>query len=366
MNDELLYRIALTLISGIGDVHAKTLIDQLGDARTVFKTKKNKLELIEGIGSVRAKNICQFSRFGEAEDEIRFIEKYRIDPIFITDSKYPTRLLHCYDSPVLLYYRGNADLNADKIVSIVGTRNNSEYGRDITEKFISELAAQQVLVCSGLAFGIDSIAHKAALKNDLCTVGVLAHGLDMIYPGQNKSLAKQMTAHGGLLTDFRSNTNPDKQNFPRRNRIVAGVCDALVVMESSKKGGSLITADLAGSYNREVFAFPGKVTDVKSEGCNLLVRQNKASLITSAKDLVENMRWNDDKKPTIKKQRQLFIELSPEEKIIVNILQLQEMMHTDELRFKSGLTSGAMATALLGLEMQHIIISLPGKMYKLF
>jgi len=199
--------------------------------------------------------------------------------------------LSAYDSPALLYYRGNADLNTSKVVSIVGTRSNSEYGKSVCEKLIEELAAQNVLIASGLAFGIDTIAHKAALKNNLPTVGVLAHGLDRIYPTQNKNLARQMTEQGGLLTDFISNTNPDKQNFPKRNRIVAGMCDAIIVIESGKKGGSLITAELANGYNKDVFAIPGKTTDSKSEGCNYLIRQNKASLITAAADLVELMNW---------------------------------------------------------------------------
>ncbi len=364
MTNDLLYQIALTLVPNIGDVHAKALINIYGDAQSVFKARKKELESIEGIGTVRAKSIKDFINFASSENEIKFIEQYKITPLFITDKKYPQRLLNCYDSPSLLYYRGNADLNTSKIISFVGTRNNSEYGKAVCEKLIEELAEQNILVTSGLAFGIDTIAHKAAIKNNLATVGVLAHGLDRIYPTQNKALAKQMTEQGGLLTDFISNTNPDKQNFPKRNRIVAGMCDALVVIESGKKGGSLITAELANGYNKDVFAIPGKTTDTRSEGCNYIIKQNKASLITSAADIIEGMNWAPKEKAR-KKQRELFIELTPDEKIISDILQQQESIHIDELYFKSGLSSSSAAQALLMLEMQGVVASLPGKVYRL-
>ena len=365
MHNDLLYQIALTLIPNIGDVHAKALVNIYGDAQSIFKAKKKELDNIEGIGTVRAKSIKEFTDFSSSEAELKFIEKYKITPLFINAENYPKRLLNCYDSPALLYYRGNADLNTSKIISIVGTRNNSDYGKMVCEKFIEELQAESILVVSGLAFGIDTIAHKAALKNNLQTVAVLAHGLDRIYPQQNKVLAKQITEQGGLLTDFISNTNPDKQNFPKRNRIVAGICDAVIVMESSKKGGSLITAELGNGYNKDVFAIPGRVNDSKSEGCNYLIKNNKAALINSARDFLEMMNWISTPKQTVKKQRELFIELLPDEKIVVDILQQQENIQIDELYFKSGLSSSAVATALLMLEMQGVVVSLPGKVYKL-
>ena len=272
--------------------------------------------------------------------------------------------MNCYDSPTLLYYKGNADLNASKIISIVGTRNNSDYGKVTCENLLQDLAEEDVLVISGLAFGIDTIAHKASLKNKLKTVGVLAHGLDKIYPAQNKSLAKEMLTHGGLLTDFRSGTKPDRQNFPSRNRIVAGICDALIVIESSIKGGSLISAELANSYNKDVFAIPGRVNDSRSEGCNYLIKNNKSLLITCADDLLHIMNWKEAPKK-IKKQRELFIELTPEEKIITDILSQRESIQIDELYFKSGLSSSAAANALLMLEMQGVVSCLPGKIFKL-
>ena len=364
MQSDLLHQIALTLVPNIGDVRAKALIETFGNAETVFKTPKKHLEAIDGIGTIAANSIKNFTDFKVCEDEINFIEKNKIIPLFIADEQYPQRLLNCYDSPTLLYYKGNADLNSTKIVSVVGTRNNSDYGKTVCENLMQDLSDQNVLVISGLAFGIDSIAHKAALKNKLKTVGVVAHGLDKIYPAQNKSLAKEMLSHGGLLTDFMSGTNPDRQNFPRRNRIVAGICDALVVIESSKKGGSLITAELANSYNKDVFAIPGRVSDLRSEGCNYLIKNNKSLLITSADDLLHIMNWKDEPKK-VKKQRELFIELTPDEKIITDILAQQESIQIDQLYFKSGLSSSAVANALLMLEMQGVVTMMPGKVFKL-
>jgi DNA processing protein len=365
MSNDLLYQIALTLVPNIGDIHAKALINTFGDAQSIFKAKKSVLENMEGIGTVRAGSIKAFRDFTSSEAEIKFVEKYKITPLFITDKNYPRRLLNCYDSPSLLYYRGTADLNSTKIISIVGTRNHSDYGKTICEKLVEELQHENILIVSGLAFGIDTIAHKTAIKNNLATVGVLAHGLDRIYPVQNKTLAKQMTEQGGLLTEFLSETNPDKQNFPKRNRIVAGLCDALVVIESGKKGGSLITAELANGYNKDVFAMPGKTTDTKSEGCNYLIKNNKASLIENAGDLLEMMNWKPVTKPAHKKQRELFIEFTPDEKVVVDILQQQDTIQIDQLYFKSGLSSSAMAAALLMLEMNGVVTSLPGKVYKM-
>ncbi|RYY44405.1 MAG: DNA-protecting protein DprA [Chitinophagaceae bacterium] len=364
MNNDLFYQIALTRVPHIGDIHAKALVGIYGDAAKIFKAPKKELEKIEGIGTVRAASLKKFDDFKPGETEIAFIEKYKIQPLFITDENYPRRLLNCYDSPVLLYYRGNANLNADKIVAVVGTRNHTDYGRQVCEKIVEELSAEKLLIVSGLAFGIDTIAHKAALRNQLPTVGVLAHGLDRIYPGQNKGLAKEMTANGGLLTDFRSGMNPDKGNFPRRNRIVAGICDALLVVESSKKGGSLITAELGNGYNKDVFAVPGRTIDSKSEGCNYLIQHNKASLVTSASDLLTLMNWKAAPKKRVQ-QKELFIELSPDEKKIIHILQNCEQCGIDELYQKAALSGSSMAAALLSLEMQGVIRSLPGKLYKL-
>lgn len=365
MSEQLLYQIALTLIPNIGAVQAKILLEHYGDAESIFKAKLKDLEKLEGIGSVRAKWIKTFEDFSLAEAEIAFIEKYKITPLFILDDNYPQRLLHCYDAPTVLYYRGSADLNNAKVISIIGTRSNTDYGKQFTDELIAALQPLHVLVVSGLAYGIDAIAHKAAVQENLSTVGVLAHGLDTIYPATHKKLAKEMLLHnGGLLTEFISNTKPGKHNFPRRNRIVAGMADCTVVIETAAKGGSMITAELANGYNRDVFALPGKVFDNKSEGCNQLIKNNKAILLTDAAQLMDVMGWVD-RKVTPKPQKELFITLTPDEKLIVDILKQQETTHIDEVFLKSGLNSSLVASAMLSLELQQVIISLPGKMYRL-
>lgn len=364
MTDELLYQVALTMVPNIGDVFSKTLITQFGSASEVFSASKKQLQQIEGMGKVKIDSLIYFNEFEKAKEEIGFLKKYGIRPLFITDPDYPQRLLNCYDSPVMLYYKGNADLNSEKIAAIVGTRNQSEYGKNMCEKIVEELCAENVLIISGLAFGIDTIAHRAALKSGAQTVGVLAHGLDRVYPAENKNLAKQMISNGGLLTEFQTGVIPDRQNFPSRNRIVAGMSDCVLVVESGIKGGSLITAELANGYNKDVFALPGRTSDSKSEGCNYAIKTNKAALITCGDDILLGMGWKKTKKQ-VKKQRQLFIELTPEEKCIVEILQSQGQQQIDELYLKSKLSGSAVAQALLMLEMQGVVNTLPGKRYEM-
>jgi DNA processing protein len=367
ITNELLYQLALTEVPNIGCIRAKILIAEIGSAEKIFKTKPGLLEKIEGIGSIPAYAIKSFTDFSKAEEEIKFIEKYKITPLFLTDKNYPKRLLNCYDSPTLLFYKGDADLNTSKIIAVIGTRSHTDYARQQTEKLIKELNEQNVLVVSGMAYGVDALAHKAALKNDLPTVGVLAHGLDLIYPYDHSNLAKDMLkSGGGLLTEFRSNTKPDKHNFPTRNRIVAGISDATIVIETGIKGGSMITAELANGYNKDVFAYPGKVSDTKSAGCNYLIKTNKAMLLTDAQELIEVMGWEEkSRKSGVRSQKELFIELSKDEKIIVDILKEKESVHIDDLNFHSGLSSSATAAAILNLELQSVVISLPGKVYKL-
>ncbi|MBV4358164.1 DNA-processing protein DprA [Pinibacter aurantiacus] len=362
MND-LLHKIALTQVPLIGSVHAKILLEHFETAEEIFKAKKSSLELIEGIGSIKASNIKGFKNFTSIENEIAFIEKNNIQPLFFTDNNYPKRLRNCYDPPTMLYYCGTADLNASKIIAVIGTRSHSEYGRQLTEKLVNDLAAQNVVIASGMAFGIDGVAHKAALKNGLPTIGVLAHGLDIIYPPEHSGLAKEMTSNnGGLLTEFPSCTKPDKHNFPIRNRIVAGMSDATIVIETNIKGGSMITANLAYGYNRDVLAFPGRTTDNRSSGCIKLIKEKKASLITGADDVLEALGWKEATR-TRKPQRELFIDFSPEEKIILDLLGAKDATHIDELNLKSNLSSGAIAAAILNLELQNVVSSLPGKMY---
>lgn len=367
MPEDILYQVALTLIPNIGPVQAKILLQHC-EPEEIFHAKKHFLEKIDGIGPVRAASICGFKDFSKAEEEIRFIEKYKIKPLFLTNKDYPRRLLNCYDSPTLLYYRGEANLNVQQVVAIIGTRNNTDYAKYVTDKLVKELAEQKIVIVSGLAFGVDAIAHKAAVRNETPTIGVLAHGLDHVYPSANTALAKDMINHGGgLLTEFRSKTKPDKHNFPGRNRIVAGMSDATIVIETDVRGGSMITAELANGYNRDVFAYPGKVTDTKSAGCNYLIKSNKAMLLTDTEQFLQAMGWAKKKsqKASAKKQRELFIELTAEEKTVISLLKLKETAHIDEINGQCGLSSSAIAAAILNLELQNVVVSLPGKLYRL-
>jgi DNA processing protein len=362
---ELLYQLALTLVPNIGDVHARFLLEHYGFAEAVFKAKKSELESLEGIGSVRAKSIRSFKDFGAAESEIHFIEKYGIRTLAITESSYPQRLLNCADAPSLLFYKGSADLNASRIVGIVGTRSNTDYGKTVTEKLVRDLAEHDVLIASGLAFGIDACAHKAALQHNLSTVGVVGHGLASIYPAEHAGLAKEMIrADGGVLSEFFSSTKPDKHNFPLRNRLVAGLCDAIVVVETGIKGGSMITAGLADGYNRDVFAVPGRTIDKASTGCNHLIKHQKAVLLTDADSLLEVMGWKSKAKP-LKNQRQLFHDLSKEDQALLKMFESEHKLHIDVLNLQSGLSCSTVAASLLSLELQGIVESLPGKQYRM-
>ena len=296
MNQELYYQLALNQVPHIGSVQAKILLQEFGNASALFKATQQELEKIEGIGPVRAKSIKAFSDFPKVETEIHFIEKYKIKPLFLTDQGYPHRLLSCKDGPVLLFYKGHADLNAPKIVGIVGTRNNTAYGETVTAELVKGLACPGLVVISGLATGIDTIAHQAALENNIPTVGVVGHGLDRIYPSVNRSLAINMIKNkGGLLSEFFSGTRPDKHHFPMRNRIVGGLCDATVIVEAGINGGSLITAKKALAYQRHVFAVPGRTSDSKSAGCNFLIKHNRATLLNNADDLITAMNWGSQK-----------------------------------------------------------------------
>lgn len=365
-NEDLVYQIALTMVPNIGPVQAKILAEHFGSAQAIFKASFEELSSVENIGTVRAGSITAFGGFTAAAQQIPFLEKYKIQPLFLTSPGYPQRLLHCNDAPTLLYYRGNADLNTARVISVIGTRGCTHYGKQITEKLMADLAGANLLVVSGLALGIDALAHKAAITNRLPTVGVLAHGLDTIYPHQHKTLAKEMTEQGGLLTEFGQGVQPDKHNFPKRNRIVAGMADATVVIETGIKGGSIITAELAYSYNREVLAFPGKATDAKSAGCNHLIKNNKAILLTDAQQLLDTLGWETAATATGTPQPEFNLNsLTAEEQAIVNICRNKESTHIEELYSQSGLSSGAVATALLQLELQGILVAQAGKNYHL-
>ena len=365
MYPDLIFQLALARIPLIGPVQARILSDCFENAEAIFKAKRHLLEKIEGIGSVRAGNIRSFQDFRQFEKEIAFIEKNQITPLFLKDQAYPQRLLHCYDPPTLLFYKGKANLNASKMIAVIGTRNCSDYGKKFVQTLSETLAQQKATVVSGLALGIDAAAHKAALKNNHTTIGVLAHGLDKIYPYTHKSLANEMLMNnGGLLTEYSSGFGPERHHFPTRNRIVAGICDAVIVVETGLRGGSMITAEMAYSYNRDVLALPGRSTDAKSAGCNHLIKQQKAMMITGGEDLIRMMNW-DIKKSTSQIQRTLFVTLTEDEQKIASALEGKEQMHIDELYRSSGLSSSMVAAAILSLELQGLVQALPGKCYRL-
>lgn len=368
MNYQLLqYQIALTHLSEIGSVTAKNLVSQCGGVKEIFTAKKHTLEKIMGIGKVRAEAILHSKdeALKIADAEIKFIEKNNLTPLFYTDDNFPKRLLQCADSPVMLYYKGNADLNARKIISIVGTRKVTEYGKEQCEKIIEQLAAYHPLIISGLAFGVDIAAHKAALKNNLETVGVVANGMDKMYPSQHIKYIKQMVESGGVLTEYGFGEIANKENFPQRNRIVAGMCDALILIETAIKGGAMITAKLADSYNRDVFALPGRVGDTYSEGCNYLIKNNQATLIENADDIIKQMMWDVELQKPSPKQTLLFVDLSDDEKIVVEVLQKQALLSIDEIVIQTNLSQTVIAGLLLNLELKGAVKALPGKMFKL-
>ncbi|MBQ6084587.1 MAG: DNA-processing protein DprA [Bacteroidales bacterium] len=363
MTNQKLYEIALTLVPGIGDVNGKKLVAYCGGAEAVFCEKKKALSQIPGVGDFTIKSIVNQDVMKRAEEEMCFIDKNGIKALFYLDQDYPKRLQHCHDSPMMLYYKGAADLNVSKVVGVVGTRNVTDYGRYVAEKIIEDLSSDNVLIISGLAYGVDSVAHRAALKYDLATVGVLGHGMQTIYPAENRKLSINMLEKGGVLTEFVSGTKPDKENFPKRNRIVAGMVDCLVVVESAVKGGAMITAEIANSYDREVFAIPGRVGDIYSEGCNQLIKINKANLLTTAADIRYVMRWDVDNK-VIPKQLRMFRDFSEDEQKVMDVFAGNNLVHLDDIIVGTDLSPSKIASVLLSLEFDGVLTALPGKRYQ--
>ena len=367
--EEQIYSIALTMVPGIGHIGAKHLIDGMGNAVDVFRLRKEISERIPEVSQRVIEALDCPQAVLRAEQEYEFIRKNRISCLSFHDEAYPSRLRECEDAPVVLFFKGNADLNSLHILNMVGTRNATDYGTQICASFLRDLKAvcPDVLVVSGLAYGIDIHAHREALANELPTVGVLAHGLDRIYPHVHRKTAVDMLEKGGLLTEFLSGTNPDRHNFISRNRIVAGMCDATIVIESAEKGGSLITAELAEGYHRDCFAFPGRMSDEYSKGCNRLIRDNKASLLLSAEDFVQAMGWNMQTtlSEKVSVQRSLFIELSEEEQKIVAILEKLGNLQINSLVVEADIPVNKMTALLFELEMKGVIRVLAGGMYQL-
>lgn len=367
--EEQIYSIALTMVPGIGHIGAKHLIGGMGNAVDVFRLRKEIPERIPEVSQRVIEALDCPQAVLRAEQEYEFIRKNRISCLSFHDEAYPSRLRECEDAPVVLFFKGNADLNSLHILNMVGTRNATDYGTQICASFLRDLKAlcSDVLVVSGLAYGIDIHAHREALANELPTVGVLAHGLDRIYPHVHRKTAVDMLEKGGLLTEFLSGTNPDRHNFISRNRIVAGMCDATIVIESAEKGGSLITAELAEGYHRDCFAFPGRMSDEYSKGCNRLIRDNKASLLLSAEDFVQAMGWNMQTtlSEKVSVQRSLFIELSEEEQKIVAILEKLGNLQINSLVVEADIPVNKMTALLFELEMKGVIRVLAGGMYQL-
>ncbi|OFX88237.1 MAG: DNA protecting protein DprA [Bacteroidetes bacterium GWF2_33_16] len=367
MNTELKYKIALSLIPKIGHVTAKKLIAYVGSIEGIFFESKKNLLKIPGIGEILAQSIIGSNVLPRAEEEIEFIKNKNIHVFFYLDKEYPERLRHCDDAPILIYTLGNTSLNWPKMVSIVGTRKATSEGVAFCNKLIKDLAERghDPVIVSGLAYGIDAAAHNAALENNLKTFAVLGHGFDIIYPASHKPLAKKIIEKGLLITDFTSKTMRDRNNFIKRNRIIAGLSDATIVIESGEGGGSLITADLANSYNRDVFAVPGRVSDQFSRGCNQLIKTNKAAMLENIEDLEYFMGWEVKNSKAEAVQRDLFFELSDDEKNIAAILRTENELTIDVICLKASMPTSKVSPILLNLEFAGIVKAIPGKKYKL-
>ena len=363
--ENLQYQIALTLIPKIGDVLIRQLISYCGGAEQVFKTPVAKLLKIPNIGKTLAQNLQDKSVLDKASKIIEEAEKQQVALLFYTDKNYPNRLKQLYDAPVLLYYKGKADLNHTKTVAIVGTRQSTEYGKNVTEEIIEDLKPFNPLVISGLAYGIDIIAHKACLKNAVPTLGVMASGIDLIYPYQHKNVSIQMQETGGIITEQTFEIQPDPRFFPQRNRIIAGMADVTIVVEAAAKGGALITAEYANNYHRDVFAVPGQLGKSFSEGCNKLIKERKAEIYTSIQDVIETLNWDlvgHEKNQVIKQTLDLSA-FTEEESQIMALLHKNQVMEIDEIAWQSQIHIAKLSSLLLNLEFQGVLKSLPGKKY---
>ena len=360
---ELFHLLALQQIEGVGDIMAKKLINHCGSAEAVFKSKISQIAAIDGIGSILIQNLKSKSVFEKAEQELQFIKSNEINVAYFQDEDYPDRLKHCIDGPVLLFTSGNIDLKNKKIISIVGTRQITSYGMEFCRKLIEDIAPLNPVIVSGFAYGVDIFAHQLAMENDLQTIGVVAHGLNQIYPKTHKKYVAKMEQSGGFMTEFWSSSNPEKENFVRRNRIVAGISEATIVIESAERGGSLITANFANDYNRDVFAVPGRTTDKYSQGCNNLIKIQKANVLTSAADLVYILNWDIESKAK-PVQKQLFVTLEPEEQKVYDYLLKNGKELMDIIALRCDFPIYKISGMLLNMELKGVIRPLPGKLFE--
>ena len=373
MNEqEVYYTIALTRMTGFNFQTALRLYQELGGGQAVYEHRLDIKDVLPECTDRLAESLKDWALpLTRAAQEMEFITKHKVKPLLLGAEDYPQRLAECPDAPILMYYMGSANLNQKRVINIVGTRQCTTYGKDLIRRFIADLKrlCPEVLIVSGLAYGVDICAHREALGNGYETVGVLAHGLDEIYPSSHRETAKQMLKQGGLLTEYMTETGADKMNFVKRNRIVAGMCDATILVESAAKGGGLITTGIAMDYNRSVFAFPGPVGAPYSEGCNHLIRDNGASLLTCAEDLVNAMGWQTDAQLLQAQadgiERSFFPDLSPEEQIIVKILDEMGDFQLNQLSVKANIPIGQLTGLLFQLEMKGVVRPLAGGTYHL-
>jgi DNA processing protein len=363
-SEELQYVLALQHISNLGDTTAKKLIGHFGSAKNVFQQKKQDLLKIDGIGTYRLRDFSISTHLKAAEEELKFIEENNIKVLYFRDADYPDKLKHCIDGPVLLFQTGNINLKNQKIISVVGTRKITQSGIAFCEKLIEDLSVLNPIIVSGFAYGVDITAQKAAVANNLQTIGCLAHGLNQIYPKVHKKYVASIEENGGFFTDFWSSDEFDRNNFLKRNRIIAGLSEATVVIESAEKGGSLVTADIANSYNREVFAVPGRPSDKLSKGCNNLIKSQNAHLLNSAADLVYMLNWQPEKE-TKPVQKQLFIELEEEEKKVFGFLTKEGKAQLDSIALNCNFPTFKTAGILINMELKGVIRPLPGKLFEL-
>jgi DNA processing protein len=365
-DQQLIHRIALSMLKGIGPRNARNLVAYCGGVDPIFTDRKlkNTLEKVPGIGPKLIASITDKRVIPAAEKELAYVRKRKLRMMFYLDENYPGRLKQAEDAPVLLFAHGKADLDAERMVAIVGTRTPTDQGRHFCTELVEGLKEVNATIVSGLAFGIDIVAHRTALKQGLPTIGCVAHGLDKLYPGEHAATAREMVEHGALVSELPSDSPFAPGNFPARNRVIAGLSDCTVVVESGPKGGSLITADIASSYDREVFAVPGRPGDGRSVGCNALIQQNKAALITSAQDVITLMEWLPKKKKA-PEQASLFVDLPPDEQAVVDLIKARGKVDIDELCVQTRMAQGKVAGLLLNLEFGGVVRALPGKMYTL-
>ena len=362
---EIIAALRLQNIPNIGDVTAKKLIAHCGSPTAIFEDKPHHLLKIDGIGKVTLKGLHDAQYLEEAQQEIEFLSKENIEVSYFMDDTYPERLKHCLDGPILLFQRGNIDLKQQKIISVVGTRNVTSYGSSFAQQFIAELAPLNPIIVSGLAYGVDIKVQKAAMDHGLQTIACMAHGLNQIYPKAHAKYQSKIEANGGFMTEFWSRSQPNRENFLKRNRIIAGISEATIVIESAEKGGSLVTADLAHGYHREVFAVPGRATDKWSKGCNDLIKYQKAHLLTSAAELIYLLGWQiEEEKPEKTVQKKLFVELDETEQSIYSYLQLNGKQLLDTVALECKLPIFKVSSTLLNMEMKGVIRPLPGKLFE--